>query len=194
MRCRDSTPGPDGVVGADRGGMARFPRASVVWAVASLRMKRSVRGVLAATLCTGSLLVAGTLAVPGWAQATPSEGISGVTWVDIEVPSGLLPFVPDGVHAVAREITIAPGGTTGWHHHDGPVLGIVRAGTLTHPGADCAPVIFPTGSLIDEPPGPDHMHVGRNLGAVPVILDVVYLVPIGAPLFEDVPAPACDAP
>lgn len=156
--------------------------------VTSVRMNRPVQGVLAA------MVAVGTMVVPGWAQATPSEGVSGVTWIDIAVPPGLLPFVPDGVHAVAREITIAPGGTTGWHHHDGPVLGIVRAGTLTHPGADCAPVIFPTGSLIDEPPGPDHMHVGRNLGAVPVILDVVYLVPIGAPLFEDVPAPACDAP
>lgn len=149
-------------------------------------MKRSVQGVLAATAC------AATMAVPGWAHATPSEGISGVTRVDIEVPPRLLPFVPDGVHAVAREITIEPGGSTGWHYHDGPVLGIVRAGTLTHPEGDCEPVVFETGDFINEPSGRDHLHVGRNLGAEPVILDVVYLVPIGSPLFEDVPAPACD--
>ncbi|AWZ26991.1 MULTISPECIES: cupin domain-containing protein [Rhodococcus] len=149
-------------------------------------MKRAVQGVLAATAC------AVAVAIPGWAYATPSEGISGVTWVDIEVPPGLLPFVPDGVHAVAREITIEPGGSTGWHYHDGPVLGIVRAGTLTHPEGDCEPVTFETGDFINEPSGPDHLHVGRNLGTEPVILDVVYLVPIGSPLFEDVPAPACD--
>ncbi|AYA26411.1 MULTISPECIES: cupin domain-containing protein [Rhodococcus] len=149
-------------------------------------MKRSVQGVLAAMVC------AVTVAVPGWAHATPSEGISGVTWVDIEVPPGLLPFVPDGVHAVAREITIEPGGSTGWHYHDGPVLGLVRAGTLTHPEGDCKPVVFETGDFINEPSGRDHLHVGRNLGTEPVILDVVYLVPIGSPLFEDVPAPACD--
>ncbi|KSZ56423.1 cupin [Rhodococcus pyridinivorans KG-16] len=149
-------------------------------------MKRSMQGVLA------TMVWAATVAVPGWAQATPSTGVSGVTWVDIEVPPGLLPFVPDGVHAVAREITIEPGGSTGWHYHDGPVLGIVRAGTLTHPGGSCEPVVFETGDVIDEPSGRDHLHMGRNLGAEPVILDVVYLVPIGSPLFEDVPAPACD--
>lgn len=144
-----------------------------------------MQGVFAAMAC------AATVVAPGWAYATASTGVSGVTWVDIEVPPGLLPFVPDGVHAVAREITIEPGGSTGWHYHDGPVLGIVRAGTLTHPGADCAPVVFETGAFIDEPSGRDHLHVGQNLGSEPVILDVVYLVPIGSPLFEDVPAPGC---
>ncbi|WP_408016007.1 cupin domain-containing protein [Rhodococcus artemisiae] len=148
-------------------------------------MRRPMRGVLAA------IVIAGSVAVPGWAHATPSQGISGVTWVDIEIPPNLLPFVPAGVHAVAREITIDPGGTTGWHYHDGPVLGIVRAGTLTHPGADCVPVVYDTGDVIDEPAGADHVHVGRNVGTVPVVLDVVYLTPIGAPLSEDAPAPAC---
>lgn len=131
---------------------------------------------------------------PATAQATPGEGISGVTLLDIEIPAELLPFVPDGAHVVAKQITIAPGGTTGWHYHDGPVLGIVQAGTLTHPGSDCKPVVYDTGAFINEPSGKSNTHVGRNLDKkVPVILDVVYLEPIGAPLFEDVtPAPACD--
>lgn len=131
---------------------------------------------------------------PATAQATPGEGISGVTLLDIEIPAELLPFVPDGAHVVAKQITIAPGGTTGWHYHDGPVLGIVQAGTLTHPGSDCKPVVYNTGAFINEPSGKSNTHVGRNLDKkVPVILDVVYLEPIGAPLFEDVtPAPACD--
>ncbi len=150
-------------------------------------MKRTLSAVGAVVALSAGLLL------PATAQATPGEGISGVTLLDIEIPAELLPFIPDGAHVVAKQITIAPGGTTGWHYHDGPVLGIVQAGTLTHPGSDCKPVIFGTGAFINEPSGKSNTHVGRNLGKEPMILDVVYLEPIGAPLFEDVtPAPPCD--
>lgn len=148
-------------------------------------MKRIVSGALAVIALSAGLMV------PATAQATPSEGVTAVTLADIEIPAKLLPFIPDGVHAVARRITISPGGTTGWHYHDGPVLGIVEAGTLTHPGSDCKPVIFDTGAFINEPSGVANTHVGKNIGKVPVILDVVYLEPIGAPLFVSVDAPPC---
>lgn len=147
---------------------------------------------VASTVCAALVLVFALLTMPATAQATPSQGISAVTLLDVEIPALLLPFIPDGAHVVAKQITIAPGGTTGWHYHDGPVLGIVEAGTLTHPGSDCKPVIFDTGAFINEPSGQANTHVGRNLGTEPVVLDVVYLEPIGAPLFEDVPAPPCD--
>lgn len=93
---------------------------------------------------------------------------------------------------VKPEITIAPGGTTGWHYHDGPVVGFVGAGTLTHPGPDCVPQIFRTGDVINEPSGVANTHVGRNLGTVRVVLYVAYLEPWGDPLFEEAPAPPCD--
>ncbi|WP_028463219.1 cupin domain-containing protein [Nocardia sp. 348MFTsu5.1] len=146
---------------------------------------RSVTAVVA--------LSCAALTVPAVAHGTPSEGISAVTYADVEIPADLLPFIPEGIHAVAKQITIAPGGTTGWHYHDGPVVGIVQAGTLSHPGPDCKPVIFNTGALINEPAGDNNVHQGQNLGKVPVILDVVYLEPLGKPLFEDAPAPHCAA-
>lgn len=134
------------------------------------------------------------LMVPATAHGTPSDGVTAVTYADIEIPADLVPFIPAGVHVVAKQITIAPGGgTTGWHYHDGPVLGIVQAGTLSHPGPDCKPVIFKTGDFINEAPGDDNVHQGQNLGKVPVILDVVYLEPLGKPLFEDALAPPCAA-
>lgn len=155
----------------------------------SLQMMKTVRSVTTVVaLACAALMVPATAA-----NATPGEGISAVTLADIEIPADLLPFIPDGLHAVAKQITIAPGGTTGWHYHDGPVVGIVQAGTLTHPGPDCKPVIYKTGALINEPAGDDNVHQGQNLGKVPVILDVVYLEPLGAPLFEDAPAPPCAA-
>ena len=70
----------------------------------------------------------------------------------------------DGVDYITREITIQPGGSTGWHYHDGRVFGVVREGTLTRTIADCSVVVSPTGSAVTEDSESDHIHVGRNLG------------------------------
>lgn len=97
----------------------------------------------------------------------------------------------DGVDYITREITIQPGGSTGWHYHDGRVFGVVRDGTLTRTMADCTDVVSPEGSAVTEDSGPTHVHIGRNLGPVPVKLWVDYIQPAGAPLAVDVPDPGC---
>jgi quercetin dioxygenase-like cupin family protein len=38
---------------------------------------------------------------------------------------------------ILREITVEPGGSTGWHHHDGTLYGVIRKGTLSHFGSTC---------------------------------------------------------
>jgi hypothetical protein len=35
------------------------------------------------------------------------------------------------------------------------------------------------------------VHIGRNLGTTPVVLDVLYVDPAGSPLSEDAPNPGC---
>jgi hypothetical protein len=98
----------------------------------------------------------------------------------------------DGIDYIAREITIQPGGSTGWHYHDGRVFGVVREGTLTHNKADCSvDGVFPTGSPVTEASGPDNVHIGRNLEPVPLVLWIVYIEPAGTPLSVDVPDPGC---
>lgn len=93
---------------------------------------------------------------------------------------------------VVRDITIGPGGSTGWHWHDGTVTGVVKQGTLTHYAATCAvDGVYSAGDLIAEPSGPDHVHVGRNLGTEPVILEVLYADPADKPQAEDAPNPGC---
>ena len=94
-----------------------------------------------------------------------------------------------GVEYITRAITIQPGGSTGWHFHDGQVFGVVRAGTLTRTFADCADVVSPVGSAVTEESGPDHIHNGRNLGPEPVMLWIDYIQPAGTPLSVDVPGP-----
>ncbi|MCZ0914811.1 cupin domain-containing protein [Gordonia amicalis] len=145
----------------------------------------AITAIAAAALLTPALLG------PVTANATPSSGVSAVTLAETDIPAGLLPFVPQGVHVEVREITIAPGGTTGWHFHDAQIYAFVRQGTLTHPGADCKPVVYRAGEVIEEPAGKVNTHEGTNLGTVPVILDVLYLMPPGKPLSEDAVAPAC---
>ncbi|WP_415952182.1 cupin domain-containing protein [Streptomyces sp. KLOTTS4A1] len=88
-----------------------------------------------------------------------------------------------------RTVTIAPGGTTGWHYHPGQVLAVVKQGTLTRTLADRSVEVSPPGSTVLEPGGAHDVHVGRNLGTTPVILYVTYLLPEGSPLALSAPAP-----
>jgi quercetin dioxygenase-like cupin family protein len=123
-----------------------------------------------------------SMALSATASATPSENTDAVIISQSTV---------DGVDYITREITIQPGGSTGWHYHDGRVFGVVREGTLTRTMPDCSVVVSPEGSAVTEDSGPNHVHVGRNLGPEPLKLWIDYIEPAGAPLAVDVPDPGC---
>lgn len=131
----------------------------------------------------GTVLVAvGLVFAPGAATATPSSGVTGTIIAQKTV---------GGTDYVLRTITIAPGGYTGWHYHDGTLYAVVRQGTLTRTMADCTTVVTsPAGSVVVEEPV--HVHIGRNLGPAPVVLDVLYVLPAGSPLAQDAADPGCD--
>lgn len=118
------------------------------------------------------------------AAATPNSGVEARTLAESTV---------DGVHYVTRELTVAPGGTTGWHWHPGQVYGVIRQGTLTHySSANCAvDGVYGVGDTITEETGLGYIHVGRNLGPDPLVLWVGYIVPAGQPLANDAPNPGC---
>ena len=98
----------------------------------------------------------------------------------------------DGRDFIIRDVTIDAGGSTGWHWHDGTLTGAVKQGTLTHYAANCTvDGVYNAGDVVSEPAGQDHVHVGRNLGATPVILEVLYINPAGKPLAEDAANPGC---
>ncbi|WP_018653794.1 cupin domain-containing protein [Actinomadura flavalba] len=92
---------------------------------------------------------------------------------------------------VLREIVIEPGGSTGWHYHDGTLTALVKEGTLTRTLADCTTLTHPRGTVVEEPSGAAHPHEGRNLGPRPVVLHALYTVPRGLPLAREAPAPSC---
>jgi quercetin dioxygenase-like cupin family protein len=130
-------------------------------------------------------VVAGLSFAATAADATPAgPGVTGTVIADQTVGHK---------HIVVREITLPPGQSTGWHFHDGNLVGYVKQGTLSHFDATCgSDGVYRTGGTIVEPAGSNHVHIGRNLGSVPVVLDVVYILPVGSPLSEDAPNPGCD--
>jgi quercetin dioxygenase-like cupin family protein len=136
------------------------------------------------TRCLVMLLTAcTTLLFPANAAATPGDGVSATVLSQATV---------DGVDYILREITIAPGGGTGWHWHEGRVYGVITTGVLTHTRADCTlDGVFQAGDPITEPSGPDHVHIGRNLGSTPLVMQVLYIDPAGSPLSVDAADPGC---
>ncbi|MBV1938575.1 cupin domain-containing protein [Streptomyces sp. BV286] len=125
------------------------------------------------------------------ALATPGSGVTG-TVLAKGTSSGTLKIKAKGrTDVIVRSITIAPGGSTGWHHHPGQLIAVVKSGTLTRTLRDCSVETTPTGASFIEPAGARHVHIGRNLGTEPVELYVTYLVPEGSPLSIDADAPAC---
>src|SRR5882757_6368045 len=85
-------------------------------------MHRVTRGAFTA-VAAGSLATAAIALVPPAADATPGSGVTATILSKTTVGQ---------TDYVLREITIQPGGTTGWHFHDGTLYAFVKAGTLTH--------------------------------------------------------------
>lgn len=139
---------------------------------------RYLYGLIAASIASLALMA-------GDAQATPPSGVtSKIISKQISQTSKF--------EIVREEITIQPGGSTGWHYHDGQVSGTVKKGTLSHYGPTCQKDgTYHAGDHIEEASGPGYVHIGRNLGTTPLVLEVTYINPIGKPLAESAPAPGC---
>ncbi|WP_435527184.1 cupin domain-containing protein [Microbacterium aurantiacum] len=162
---------------------------------------RSVRMLVIAPL-VALLLTVGGCAAPAATSPTPgstagtapavtvSPSTAPVSAVDLaagEIDEGVVVDVPDageGVGVTFREITLAPGASTGVHCHHGQLIAVVQAGALTH-YADTHPGgvrVYAAGEAIIE--GAYYPHEGVNEGEEPVVLWVTYIVPEGEPLAE----------
>jgi quercetin dioxygenase-like cupin family protein len=144
-------------------------------------MRTSARAAVVGASLTGLSLV------PGAAQATPGgPGVSGKVLAQRTVGD---------TDYILREITIPPGQATGWHYHDGTLYAYVKHGTLSHFNASCtSDGVYRKGSFLKEPSGADHVHIGENRGATDIVLEVLYVLPHGAPFSQDAPSPGCELP
>ena len=85
------------------------------------------------------------------------------------------------VDVVTAEITFtAPGGSAGWHTHPGPVLVVMRSGTLSVWDEHCVRSTYSQGSTFFEV-GPGHSMLVKNESAtVDATLYATFIVPVGA--------------
>lgn len=144
------------------------------------------RGVKRALVAAAALsgLAAAAVAVTGAASATPGAGISGVTLASGTVAERvhLRSHGNEQTDVLVQELTIAPGGTSGWHTHPGPAVVVVESGVFTlrsERANACVNEQYGPGQAFVDP-GHGHRHLGLNLGDEPVVVTVIYLLPAGS--------------
>jgi quercetin dioxygenase-like cupin family protein len=144
-------------------------------------------------------LVAALIALPrDQATATPPSGIAAELLARGTVAraghvraAGIKLATRGPIDVAIVHVTFQPGGSTGWHVHPGPALVTVKTGRLTlHRAKGCRTRTFGAGQTFLEL-GPHDVNLTRNqTGAVTETL-VTFLLPVGAPLTVDAPAPRC---
>ena len=141
------------------------------------------------------------VATAGFVTATPAAGVTSTTIVsgqldpmNLNVGNGLdwkVRLKTQGLTDIqVVENRVAPGGSFGWHSHPGPSLIVVKQGTITFYRADdpsCTPDVRTAGqtALVDD----GTVHIGRNEGAVEVVVIVTRFIPAGAAARIDQPLP-----
>jgi quercetin dioxygenase-like cupin family protein len=134
----------------------------------------------------------------GTSKATSPTGLTSepITSGSLPQPIGAKFKTQFGViHTDVTQITmikqtLAPGGSTGWHQHGGPIWVVIASGTLTlYDGDDpsCTGVVYSQGSAFMDPG--THTHIARNEGSVEVVVYVTFMLPEGGAPRIDVPDP-----
>jgi quercetin dioxygenase-like cupin family protein len=91
---------------------------------------------------------------------------------------------------VMQEIVLAPNGSTGWHSHPGPVVVLIKSGTMTFYDDTCVVRTYTAGqAFVDS--GQGHVHIARNLDQTQnLTLWATYFdVPAGGPFRIDAADP-----
>jgi quercetin dioxygenase-like cupin family protein len=160
-------------------------------------MRTVIRGqapVLAAALAMTALWVAAAVLAAGPARAVPPVGLiteilgSGTTLAGFTIhAAGIKIESKHAADVTVAHLTFAPGGTTGWHTHPGPVLVIVTTGAVTKYSAeDCTAQTYTAGQAFVEN-GPTDENMVRNDGTVLAEAIVALITPPGAPISDSPP-------
>jgi quercetin dioxygenase-like cupin family protein len=127
----------------------------------------------------------------GSVLATPPSGLVNVPLArGTNVSDGTIPLQV-GTDVAMAQITVDPGGSSGWHSHPGGAIIVVKTGTLTvyeSVGSRCEVTTYGAGQAFVERPGEVDQVV--NTGGVPYVLLVTFpRVPQGASARTDEPDP-----
>jgi hypothetical protein len=120
----------------------------------------------------------------------------------------------DSTDIAVSNVVVSSGGSSGWHSHPGPVLVVVKTGTITlyragkHGGQNgddengdngknaptCSRTVYPAGSAFVEVPAPGHVMLAKNEGSIEATVTATYFAPPRAALRIDQPWPGGDCP
>ena len=127
----------------------------------------------------------------GAVLATPPSGLTNVPLArGTNVSDGTIPLQV-GTDVAMAQITVDPGGSSGWHSHPGGAIIVVKTGTLTvyeSVGSQCQATTYSAGQAFIERPGEVDQVV--NTGTIPYVLLVTFpRVPQGTSARTDEPDP-----
>ena len=125
------------------------------------------------------------------AGATPPSGLVNVSLArGTNVSEGTIPL-QFGADVAMAQITVAPGGSSGWHSHPGGAIIVVKQGTPTlyrAIGSQCPSTTYGAGDAFIERPG--EVDDVLNAGTAPYVLYVTFpRVPPGGSARTDEPDP-----
>jgi len=108
-------------------------------------------------------------------NATPPSGLTNVLLArGVNTSHGTIPLQV-GTDVVMAQITVDPGGSSGWHSHPGGAIIVVQEGSLTvyrSIGSQCQVETYGAGQAFIERPGEVDQVI--NTGSIPYILFVTF--------------------
>jgi len=121
------------------------------------------------------LVLVGVVVYGGIALATPPSGLTPVPLArGTNVSHGTIPLQV-GTDVAMAQITVDPGGSSGWHSHPGGAIVVVKTGTLTvytAVGNQCQVTTYSAGQAFIERPGEVDQVI--NTGTTPYVLFVTF--------------------
>jgi quercetin dioxygenase-like cupin family protein len=149
-------------------------------------MKRRLALILAVLAAFGAALYAQV------AFATPPSGLTREILAQSTISQHATIVVKPATDVVVQHVTVAPGGSTGWHAHPGAAVILVKSGTFTLYHAKdptCTGHTYTAGMGFVERAG--DVHIGRNESTTtPVEIYATYFdVPVGGSVVIDEPNP-----
>jgi quercetin dioxygenase-like cupin family protein len=152
-------------------------------------MNRRRIGIFALVAILGAAVTAIALANPGTSTSTilaPRSTLSE----SVQANDTRIKFqTKDPTDLVTQQVTFAPGAYSGWHHHPGVILVLVKTGVVTVWDENCQTTTYNAGQAFIEG-GTEPMMVS-NEGSVTAVDVATQVAPAGSPFrIEDDP-PSC---
>ena len=158
-------------------------------------MRLSRKRVLAATVGLAFLVVASVAAM---ALASPGSGTSTLilaprsTLADsVHVNQDRIKFqTKDPTDAVVQQVTFGPHAFSGWHHHPGVIIVLVKSGHVTTHDENCQTATYGPGQVFIES-GSAPFLVSNESGTEPAVDVATQIAPAGSPFRVEDDPPAC---